>query len=87
VPPPPLWPPPPLSSPPLPSAALNVTAACAVAAGGAPVQVMAYLNNPAADSVSDIVPESGRVPAQPSLASPPNALHALALWELQLSVT
>jgi hypothetical protein len=39
------------------------------------------------DSVIDIVPESERLPFQPSPFAPPDAVHALAFWELQLSMT
>ena len=40
----------------------------------------------AVDSVTDIVPEVDRAPLQPSPLAPPDAIHALAFWEVQLRV-
>jgi hypothetical protein len=52
---------------------VNSTVVIAIAAGGAPVQVIPYVRLPAVDSVTFIEPDSARVPDQPSPESPPVA--------------
>ena len=68
-------------------ASVKSTAALAVAAGGAPVHVMSYVNEPAAASVTGIVPESASEPLHPSPFPPPDAVQALAFWEFHVRVT
>jgi hypothetical protein len=51
------------------------------------VQVIEYVEEPALARVTDIVPESETLPAQPSPLDPPAAEHASALVEFQVSVT
>jgi hypothetical protein len=57
----------------------------AVAAGGAPAQVMEYVTVPTLVSVTVIDPEVDRVPVQPSFELPPEATQELAFVEFQVS--
>ena len=50
------------------------------------MHVIEYVEEPALGRVMDIVPESETLPAQPSPPDPPEAKHAFALLEFQLSV-
>jgi hypothetical protein len=57
----------------------------AVAAGGAPEQVIKYVTVPALVSVTVIDPEDASVPVQPSPALPPVAIQEAAFFELHVS--
>jgi hypothetical protein len=57
----------------------------AVAAGGAPAQVMEYVTVPTLVSVTVIDPEAESVPVQPSPGLPPEATQESAFEEFQVS--
>jgi hypothetical protein len=62
-----------------------VTVVMAIAAGGAPIQVIEYVTWPALVSVTDIDPDSARMPLQPSPVAPPAAAQESAFCEARAS--